>query len=130
MSKRSKRRPKYDIVTRAIKLTLHCFDPDKFSGTKNDITEQKTISWDKKRYHEIENDITGQKTISRDIFCLRHPVIAPIKAQVCDKTVCQQGRCFIFLKHMISVPLPVMIQLMVLSIQQKEHQRPSEHLGC
>ena len=32
-----------------------------------------------------KNDITGQKTISRDISFLCHRVIALIKAQVCDK---------------------------------------------
>ena len=37
-----------------------------FSGTKNDIAGQKTISRDKKRYRGTKNDIAGQKTISRD----------------------------------------------------------------
>ena len=54
---------------------------------------------DKKRYRGTKNDITGQKTISRDISFLCHRVIALIKAQVCDKTVYQHGKCFIFLKY-------------------------------
>ena len=37
------------------------------------------------RYRGTKNDITGQKTISRDISFLCHRVIALIKAQVCDK---------------------------------------------
>ena len=88
-SERSERGTKYDIVTRAIKLTLPSLECDnlfitylclhleqnsayifklfiRYHGTKNDITGQKTISRDEKRYHGTKNDITGQKTISRD----------------------------------------------------------------
>ena len=60
-----------------------------FSRTLSLRAGQKTIS-------RANNDITGQKndiaeqkkTLSRDISFLCHPVIAFIKAQVCDKIWC------------------------------------------